>query len=271
MKRQSFWVVIPLLLLIAIAAAGCAGDAEQPMPTATSALSDPTVTTAPTEVPATETAIPATETSQPAATATIEPTAAATETAPPTEDPETAGDPLQFQIVSEESDARFTIGEELFGQPKTVVGTTNAVSGTITVDLGTISNTTVSSIRIDASTLETDSGFRNRAIRERILQTDREEFRYVTFTPTDISGLPAEAAVGEAFAFQITGDLTVRDITNSVTFDVSLTPISETRLEGTATTTVTRDAYNLEIPNVPNVANVSNEVGLALDFVAVAG
>jgi hypothetical protein len=55
-----------------------------------------------------------------------------------------------------------------------------------------------------------------------------------------------------------------------VTFDVTVTPVSETRLEGNAVTTVKRSDYNLVIPSVPGVADVSEDVRLEIDFVAQA-
>lgn len=257
------------LLVLVVLLVGCAdtttepATATMPAPTSTAAQAPPTETIPPTDVPPTAT-------DAPAATKTTASTATAD--APATETPATErSQQITFQLVPEESEARFIINEELFGQPKTVVGMTNAVSGTLTVDLGTLPNTTVGAIRVDGDTFVTDSPFRNRAIRERILQTDREEFRYIVFTPTQVEGLPESVAVGESFSFQVTGDLTVRDITNPATFDVTVTPVSETRLEGQGSTVILRDTYDLQIPNVPNVANVSNEVGLELDFVAETG
>ena len=49
-----------------------------------------------------------------------------------------------------------------------------------------------------------------------------------------------------------------------------VTPVSETRIEGSAHATVLRADYGLQIPNAPGVANVSEEVGLEIDFVATA-
>lgn len=51
---------------------------------------------------------------------------------------------------------------------------------------------------------------------------------------------------------------------------MTVTPVSETRIEGSAVATVLRESWNLTIPSVPNVANVSEEVELTIDFVAVA-
>ena len=82
--------------------------------------------------------------------------------------------------------------------------------------------------------------------------------------------MPESVAVGDTFDFTVIGDLTIRDITNQVTFDVTVTANSESELVGLATTTVLRADYNLRIPNVPSVANVGEEVPLELDFTAVA-
>jgi hypothetical protein len=55
------------------------------------------------------------------------------------------------------------------------------------------------------------------------------------------------------FRLHVTGDLTVRDITREIIFQVTVTPVSETRLEGVAKATVLRPDCDLSIPSVPNV------------------
>ena len=109
---------------------------------------------------------------------------------------------------------------------------------------------------------------RNRAVKNRILQTDAYEF--VTFQPTQLTGLPESAAAGEPLSFQIVGDLTIRDTTKQVTFDVTLTPVDETRLEGLATLTIPYGDFGLAIPDSPSVDTVADDVTLELEFVAVA-
>lgn len=213
----------------------------------------------------------------PQAEATAEPTAE-TATALPeaTEDPaqgdQAAGSPQRvlFRIVPERSQVRFLIDELLFGAPNTVVGQTNQVAGDIIADLGNPPSSQVGEIRINARSLATDNEFRNRALRNQILQSARDEFEFIRFVPTALEGLPEGVTVGEPFSFRITGDLTIRDITQPVTFEATVTLASETRLEGTATATVQRGAFELTIPNVPGVADVSEDVGLEIDFVAEA-
>jgi polyisoprenoid-binding protein YceI len=105
---------------------------------------------------------------------------------------------------------------------------------------------------VNARTLATDNDFRNRAIKSRILSTD--DYEFVTFTPTEVVGLPDSVSIGEAFAFQIVGDMIVRDVTNQVTFDATVTPISETQLEGGASVTILCADFGLTIPGALAVA-----------------
>ena len=176
-------------------------------------------------------------------------------------------DVIIFTIVQAESEVRFTLGELLSGVPTTVVGSTDQVAGEIAIDPAKPANSKVGVILVNARTFVTDSNFRNRAINNEILETD--DFEFVSFNPTSITGFPENPAVGESLTFQITGDLTIRDITHEITFDVTVTAVSETRLEGSASAMVSREDYDLRIPNVPRVADVDEEVLLEIDFVAV--
>jgi polyisoprenoid-binding protein YceI len=173
-----------------------------------------------------------------------------------------------FSIVPEESEVRFGLNEELRGQPTRVIGRTDQVAGQVLVNFETPSESEVGPIRINARTLVTDQEMRNRAIRGQILQSSRDEFEFAEFVPTAVEGLPETVTIGEAFTFSLTGDLTVRDITHPVTFEVTVTPVSETELTGLATAQVMRGDYNLVIPSVPSVANVSEEVDLEIEFTA---
>ncbi len=181
-----------------------------------------------------------------------------------------AGDVHIFRIDPERTQARFIIDEVLMGSPKTVVGVTSLVEGEIRIDPAALGNTQLSTIRVDASDLTTDDNRRNRAIRERILGANNEAYRYITFEPTAIVGLPASVSVGESVQFQVTGNLTIRDTTREETFNVTVTPTSETEITGLATTVIRYADYGLAIPSVPFVANVSEEVQLELEFTAVA-
>ena len=173
-----------------------------------------------------------------------------------------------FQISQADSKAQFTIYEELMGRPNNVVGVTSQVAGQLGVNLSDLSTAKVGVIQVDARTLATDSNMRNRMIQNRILNTGNYE--YVTFTPTQISGLSGSATVGQSVQFQITGNLTIQDVTKPVTFDVTAQAISNSQISGKATATIQRSDFNLQIPSVPQVANVGEQVTLEIDFVANA-
>jgi polyisoprenoid-binding protein YceI len=173
-----------------------------------------------------------------------------------------------FRIVPEESEVRFNIEEDFRGERITVVGTTSEVAGDILVDQANPSNSQIGTIRINVRTLRTDQEMRNRAIRSEILESAKDEFEFSEFVPTSISGMPESVEVGTPFTFTIVGDLTVKDVTKEVTFETTVTPVSEDRLEGLATTTIMYADY-VSLPPLPGfVANVGDEVVLELEFVA---
>lgn len=174
-----------------------------------------------------------------------------------------------FQIMPAESEVRFVIDETLLGNPKTVVGSTDEVAGDLLVDFQNPTNSQMGTIRVNVRTLETDNEFRTRALRGQILQADEAQFEFAEFTPTNLLNLPNTVTIGEAFSFQITGTLTLHGVSREVTFNATLLPVSESRIEGQAQTTVLYQDFGMTIPEAPGVANVANEVQLEIDFVAV--
>jgi polyisoprenoid-binding protein YceI len=176
---------------------------------------------------------------------------------------------LLFRIVPEESEVRFKIDEDLRGRRVTVVGATNQVAGDILIDRVNPPNSQIGTIRINVRTLQTDSGNRDRAIRSFILESARDEYEFSDFVPTAIENMPTSVEVGTPFEFLVIGDLTLRGQTRQVTFNVTVTPISEERIEGQARAQVLYKDFGLSIPEVPGVANISDEVKLEIDFVAV--
>jgi polyisoprenoid-binding protein YceI len=209
------------------------------------------------------TATPLPATTAPTAESTPATTAAANDSASLT------GQGL-FRISPDKSQVSFTLTEKLVGRPNTVVGTTNQVAGDVIVNFDTPASSQIGQIRIDARTLTTDTEMRNRAIRTQILQSAQDQYEFIEFTPKTLSGLPDKVEIGTPVQFQVTGDLKIRDIVKSVTFDATATLVSPSELQGSAKTTVKRGDFNLTIPNAPGVADVAEEVALEIDFVAAA-
>jgi polyisoprenoid-binding protein YceI len=268
--RNRYPIILLTLFLIlvmgAVAACQSGSDqpAEEPAPveqSATESESEPAEETAAEEAVSAETAEDEGEPAQDAQ-ADAE-TERETEAAP-------AGELQTFSVVPDGSEARFYINEVLFGQPKTVVGVTSDVTGEIRLDPNNPSASEIGEITINARDLTTDADRRNGAIRRFILQTDQDQNQYITFMPTAIDGMPDAVTVGDPFEFQVTGDLQIRDVVATETFNVTVTPVSETEITGTASATVLRGDYGLTIPEVPSVTGVEEEVGLEFEFTAVA-
>lgn len=182
-----------------------------------------------------------------------------------------SADEIVFRIDPEQSTAEFRIDEVLRGEDVTVVGTTQQVGGDIRVNVATPAESTIGTILVNARDLTTDADNRNRALRQFILQSSDDQYEFIEFEPTALNNMPEAVTVGETFAFEIVGNLTIVDTTNEVTFSAEVTPTSETQIEGFAETVVLYPDFNLTIPEVPFVASVEDEVTLRIDFVAVAG
>ena len=274
-------LTIGVLMLIVMTAVSCSilqepEEASQPIeaiPLEIEATSPPPTEVPPTEEPTEEPMEEPTDepieepTEEPMEEPTNEPPEEPTAEPPQEEETEASSQGLViFQIVPIESQVRFELDEDLRGSRITVIGTTDQVAGELAVDFGDLSNTQAGALQINARTLATDNDFRNRAIKNEILKTN--DYEFITFTPTAVTGLPDSVQVGDTIIFTIVGDLTIKDITQEETFTVEATAVSDTELTGTAGATIQRGDYGLNIPSVPNVANVEEEVELYIDFIA---
>ena len=176
-----------------------------------------------------------------------------------------------FVIESEESQATFTLNEVLRGEPQTVVGATSELAGQFVLDLEDLTQTQFSDFVVNARTFVTGSSNRDRAIRGPIiLNSATDEFEFITFSVKEALGLDGSAGLGDTLTFTLVGDLTIRDQTNEVEFEVTATLVDASTVDGTATADVLRSDFGIGIPNVPSVADVTDEVTLQLEFVATS-
>lgn len=168
---------------------------------------------------------------------------------PTPEAPETA-----YTVIPAESTVTYTLGETLRGKPFTVVGTTKAVSGAITMGESGPSG----EIKVDALTFKTDSDNRDRAVGRFILEVEKPENQFVVFK--------IDRLTGPASATEIGGWLTVHGITKPVVFKGTQEMIGEGMLVIKASATVKRADFNLVIPSISFVAGVDEEVRLDADI-----
>ena len=178
--------------------------------------------------------------------------------------------PQLFRIVSEESEARFSVYETF--PEGTAVGRTNEIAGDIIVDYATPANSQLGTIRINVRTLRTDDPDRDRSIRCCVLLTAQRAYEFADFVPTALHDLPAQIELGQILNFRVTGDLTLRGTTQPVTFSVVLTLVNADELRGSATTRVNRSDFGIlnDSENGFDYHGVEESVALEFDFVARA-
>jgi polyisoprenoid-binding protein YceI len=182
----------------ALSAEAAADDGTTPATTAPT----PEVTVA-TGQPPVATASPSTA---PTATATVAPgTTAAPQSAASSQ-----------WVATDASQVGYRVQEILFGVDTTAVGRTNQVDGTLTID-GT--QVTGVDFTVDVASITSDESRRDSAFRGRVMSAD--EFPTATFALTQPIDLGATPADGADVTTQATGDLTLRGVANSVTFDVT--------------------------------------------------
>ena len=176
-----------------------------------------------------------------------------------------------FVIDSSQTVASFEIDEVLRGSPNRVVGRTSQVAGQVQVDLADLSATQFSQIVVNARTLSTDSERRDKAMRGPIiLNSASDEFELITLDIDSATGLTGNADPGDASSFTLTGNLTIKGVTNQVVFEIEVTLSDESTIEGLVRANVLRSDFGIGIPSVPGVASVTDEVVLTLSFTAVA-
>jgi polyisoprenoid-binding protein YceI len=243
-----------LLLLIALTFV-LAACGSQSTPT-----TDPP-TAAPTKPPTVE----PTETSLP--TTPAEPTVSSQEEPTPTE---VASEPVVslFKIVPGESQLQYEVGEVFLNQDSrfnVAVGVTRQISGEISGDRDNPQTVTFSTFKADISQFTSDSNRRDNAIRNRFLESTR--FPEVTFNVTEVEGIPDTYQDGQEVALQISGELTVREVTQPVTFDAVVKLEGDT-LSGVATTTILMSDFGFGPISIAGILNTEDEVKVTLTFVA---
>ena len=111
--------------------------------------------------------------------------------------------------------AGYRVDEVLNGTDVTVVGRTEDVTGSFTVEGLTL---TAAEITVDVASIETDSSSRDAYFRDSALRVS--EHPTATFTLTGPVAAASTPAVGEVQSLTATGDLTIAGVTRPVTVEL---------------------------------------------------
>jgi polyisoprenoid-binding protein YceI len=167
--------------------------------------------------------------------------------------------------LGQDSVARYLVREQLAGLslPNDAVGETSGVAGIIVVDGNGRVDSARSTLTVDLASLQSDEGRRDNFLRTRSLQSDT--FPTARFEARQTHGLPWPLPTQGEHSFQIEGDMTVREVTRPLTWEVTAR-FEEESVLGRARTSFTFDEFQITQPSVSIVLSVDDEIRLELDF-----
>lgn len=163
-------------------------------------------------------------------------------------------------VATADSTVGYRVTEVLFGVDTEGVGRTNQVDGSLTIAGTTLATT---DFTVDVATIESDDSRRDGQFRGRIMSAD--EFPTATFTLTAPVELGTEPIEGAAVEVSASGDLTLRGVTNPVTFDLTAR-VENSRIGVLGAIPVVFADYGIANPSTGGITTEDN--GL-LEFVLV--
>ncbi len=173
-------------------------------------------------------------------------------------------DTIVLTTVQGKSEARYRVREQLanVSLPSDAIGRTQAITGQIVGKTDGSIDPTQSKFVVDLRTLASDRSQRDNFLRQAVLETS--QFPNATFVPTKTEGLPLTIPPASDVSFKLIGDLTIRNVTKQITWDVSCKPSNN---QGTcnATTGFKFGYFNLTQPRVPVVLSVEDNIKLEVD------
>ncbi len=187
---------------------------------------------------------------------------------PPTATPEPTGPRAGETAITlvQGSEARYLIREQLarLSFPNDAIGKTSRVTGEIIFDAEGVIQQDRSNLTVNLASLASDSGNRDRFVRNNTLQTSR--FPDAVFVPKVAAGLPWPVPTSGEVEFRLIGDMTIRDVTAPLTWDGVGTFTAE-GATGRVKTAFKFELFDMDVPSLRILLSVENNIRLELDFV----
>lgn len=117
--------------------------------------------------------------------------------------------------VTDASELGYRVTEVLFGVDTEAVGRTNEITGGLTIDGNTL---TAAEFVVDVASISSDESRRDGQFRGRIMSADK--FPTASFTLTEPVELGTDVVEGATAVVTATGELTLRGVTNPVSFEL---------------------------------------------------
>lgn len=183
-----------------------------------------------------------------------------------------------YVIVPAESTASYIVHEEFFSGAleklgieigkQDIVGTTNGIEGQLTLNLDDLSAALGENrITVNLPLLATEESDRDEWLRKNGLESTK--FPFAEFVANAIEGAPAAYEDGDEVNFQLVGTLTVRDVAQPTTFDVTARLVGNT-IQGVASADLLMSSFGIDPPNFANTLTVQDDFTIKVDFTARA-
>jgi len=181
------------------------------------------------------------------------------------ERPVVAGRTAVFAIVPAETSASYSVHAVLLNENNqlvTVEGRTDHVTGEITLNYDHPSATQIGQFTVDIRTLTSDQPQRDEALRQWL---DSSRYPVSVFVANEVRSFPDSPRAGQPVQFQLVGDMTIKEVTRQVTWDVTAT-LNLDRLVGTAITSIMLADFNVSPPAMADVGTETDDATITLDF-----
>ena len=173
---------------------------------------------------------------------------------------------LHFVIDSSQSSAKYVVREKLAVLPVSsdAVGETSDVTGDLFLTMEGLFAGQESTFQVDLRTLQSDESRRDNYLRNNSFQTS--QFPFAILVVDQLSGFPTGYVEGTEIDLTLLGRLTIRDVTNEVSFVV------KARRQGDVLTAIADTDFNMTDFGItpPSVQIAVSEDGVHLQIVLLA-
>ena len=185
-------------------------------------------------------------------------------TAPALQDVDPDSERLFRILPNGDSSVTYRVTERLAGNEAEAVGETTILAGDIAVNTEDPSKSRMGEIVVNVENFASDSRLRDKRIRHDFLESTH--FPYSRFVASEINGLPTGAAE-EANDLTITGDLTIKDVTEEVTF-TGTARITDDVLMASASGELRMSDFDIGPIHVAGLAHTENDFTFELNIEA---
>jgi polyisoprenoid-binding protein YceI len=181
--------------------------------------------------------------------------------------PSISGGRRSFRIDPQRSQAAYHIREKFTRLPIQIGATaiSSLLEGDIEIDLDDPALLRSMRVQVDLRQLKSDKPSRDEKLFDDWLEINR--FPHASFTATHLEGFPSGYIGQGEVSFRLLGELTIRDVTRQVAFDVDALLLGTT-LTGVASTYLKMSDFGISPPNLLDFVVVEDDVELTVNIVA---